>query len=100
MLGTEPPGYSVAWSMHVGVVCNSHISVCVPHGALFQNGERDQDGFVAILCDIIMYDMVASRAMRVIRNVCSVLLFCLGLGWYLCKFISSCTQFGGRNRGR
>lgn len=80
MLGTEPPGYNVAWSVHVGMVPNSYIPVCVPRGALFQNGERDQDGFVAVLHDIIVYNVITSRAVRLIWDVCSVLLFCLGLG--------------------
>lgn len=53
----------------------------------------DQDGFVAVLCDV-MYDMITSRAMRFIWDVCSVQLFWLGLGWCLWEFINNCTQFG------
>lgn len=76
MIGTEPPGYNVAWSVHVYVVPNSHILVRVLHSALFQNGERDQNGFVAVLCDAL-YDMITLRAMRIIWDVYSVLLIYL-----------------------
>lgn len=84
--------------MHVDVVPNSYISVCTAHGALFQNGQMDKNGFVAVLC-AILYDMITPRAVRVIWDVFSVLLFWLGLGWYLWEFINNCTQFGGWNRG-
>lgn len=76
MIDTEPPGYNVAWFVHVHVVPNSHIPVHVLHSAHFQNGERDQNGFVAVLCDAL-YDMITSRTMRIIWEVYSVLLVCL-----------------------
>lgn len=83
------------WLWYLTLVYIPIYTICALHGGIFQSRERDQDCFVAALCNI-SFRHDNKRTMKVIWDVCSVLLSCPHLGHYLRESINNSTQPVGR----
>lgn len=74
-------------------------AVCAPRVDTFQNG-REIRMALLMYCGISVYDMITSRTMRVIWDVCSVLLSCPYRSCYLWESINNLTKSVTGKQGR
>lgn len=83
------------WLWYLILVYIPIYTICALHGGIFRAGRGTR---IALLlhCAISAYNMITTRTMKVIWDVCSVLLSCPHLGHYLRESINNSTQPVGR----